>query len=185
MTQSEIRMAQEQIQYEVRISPRSRNLRLSVQHDCSVRVTKPAYISEIVVEQFVAKHTDWILKRIDYIQKHPAPLLAHFSARDYRLHKEKARALVHERVYFFAEKPTCTFGSIRIGNQKSRWGSCSRRGNLNFNYKIVFLPKELQDYIVVHELCHLKEMNHSERFWAHVASEIPNWKQLKKELKKY
>jgi hypothetical protein len=174
-----------QHKYEVRITKRSKRLRLSVEHTGKIVVTAPSYISESVISQFVAKHSDWIKKRIVYLEKHPAPLLVRYSTRDYALHKEKARVLVQERVHFFAEKFGYAFGSIRIGNQKSRWGSCSRRGNLNFNYKIVFLPKELQDYIVVHELCHLKEMNHSPRFWALVEQEIPNWKQLKKELKRY
>ena len=68
-------------------------------------------------------------------------------------------------------------------NQRSRWGSCSRSGNLNFNYRIASLRPELQDYIVVHELCHLKEFNHKEGFWALVALTVPDWQTLRAELR--
>jgi len=73
---------------------------------------------------------------------------------------------------------------ITIRNQKTRWGSCSRKGNLNFNYKIALLPQRLADYIIVHELCHLGEFNHSRKFWALVAQTMPDHVDLRKELKK-
>jgi predicted metal-dependent hydrolase len=101
------------------------------------------------------------------------------------VYKENARALVHARVQHFNTHYQVVVGRITIRNQKSRWGSCSARRNLNFNYKIVLLPKELQDYVIVHELCHLKEMNHSDRFWNLVAETIPTWETLRKQLKKY
>ena len=80
-----------------------------------------------------------------------------------------ARALVHERVKHFSmhyeAKHGIAHGKIAIRNQKSRWGSCSKKGNLNFNYKLVFLDPELRDYVIVHELCHIKEFNHGKGFW--------------------
>ena len=75
------------------------------------------------------------------------------------------------------------FFGIRIKKMKSRWGSCSSKKNLNFNIKIIALPDRLIDYIVVHELCHLREMNHSARFWSLVAKTIPDYKNRKIELK--
>lgn len=74
---------------------------------------------------------------------------------------------------------------VFIKNSRSRWGSCSERGNLNFNYRIVFLPPHLQHYLVVHELCHLGELNHSPKFWARVAETFPAYKSAKKELQKF
>ncbi|NBX49499.1 M48 family peptidase, partial [bacterium] len=76
-----------------------------------------------------------------------------------------------------------SYGKISVRNQQTRWGSCSKRGNLNFNYRILFLPPHLADYLIVHELCHLKEFNHSPRFWALVAQGCPNYHACKKELR--
>ena len=93
----------------------------------------------------------------------------------YRAHKERARALVHERLAYWSAHYECSYGRVAIRDQRTRWGSCSSKQNLNFNYRIVFLPPHLADYIIVHELCHLLELNHSERFWAHVARACPEY----------
>ncbi len=173
------------MEYTVRISKRSRSLRISVRPDGRVTVTKPSFIPDIMVRRFVARHTAWIESKQTQFKKRPVPLLGKLSKRDYAAHKEKARALVHERIAHWNSFYKFQIGTIRIGNQKSRWGSCSARKNLNFNYKIVFLPKELADYVIVHELCHLRELNHSKRFWDLVGEQIPEWEAARKELKKY
>lgn len=98
--------------------------------------------------------------------------------------RECARALVHARLTYFNQFYQCEYKKVFIKNQKTRWGSCSSAGNLNFSYRIIFLSPEAQDYLIVHELCHLKEFNHSERFWKLVAQQIPNYKTLHKNLKK-
>ncbi len=172
-------------EYQIRVSKRAKNMRLSVQSDGTIIVSKPKLVPNSFVTKFVERHTDWIEKRLEYIKNHPAPLLGKLTVKDYKAHKELARALGYERTQFYARKYGFAFGAIRIGNQKGRWGSCSKRGNLNFNYKIVFLPKELQDYIIIHEVCHLKEHNHSDRFWSLVAKECPDWKTLRKGLTRY
>lgn len=106
----------------------------------------------------------------------------------YLANKEVARKLVHERISHFLKyynaKHGITVGKIAIRNQKSRWGSCSKKGNLNFNYKLVFLTPAQQDYIIVHEICHIKEFNHGKGFWDLVAETIPEWKKLRGELKR-
>ncbi|MEI8130071.1 MAG: SprT family zinc-dependent metalloprotease [bacterium] len=171
--------------YTIRTTVRARNLRINVKHDGSVVVTKPRYIPNLAVHSFVEKHSPWIEARIKEFAAKPAPLLGKRSRRDYVAHKERARARVHELVLKWNMHYKLPINTISIGNQTSRWGSCSSKKNLNFNYKIIFLPTELQDYIVVHELCHLKELNHSERFWNLVTESIPNHKILRAELKKY
>ena len=172
-------------EYTVRSTMRARNLRISVKHDGSVVVTKPRFVPNLVVHSFVEKHAPWINERMTEFASKPAPLLGKRSRRDYVEYKERARARVHTLVLKWNKHYKLPINTISIGNQKSRWGSCSSKKNLNFNYKIIFLPNELQDYIVVHELCHLKELNHSERFWNLVAESIPNHKLLRAELKKY
>ncbi len=98
--------------------------------------------------------------------------------------KESARALVLTRLDSYNQHYRYKIGKVAIRNQRSRWGSCSSKGNLNFNYKIILLPVELQDYIIVHELCHLKQFNHSKDFWDLVAETIPQWQKLRAHLLK-
>ncbi len=106
------------------------------------------------------------------------------SRKDFEEKKELARALVQEKVVYFNTFYQFNIKAIRIRNTTSRWGSCSSKGNLNFNYGIVYLPPELVDYIVVHELCHLKEFNHSKNFWNLVGEVIPDYKVRRMRLKK-
>jgi len=103
----------------------------------------------------------------------------------YLEHKESARELVLARLVYFNQYYNFSWGRVAIRNQKSRWGSCSQKGNLNFNYRILFLPPALQDYIIVHELCHLKELHHRESFWKLVAEQVPDFAALKGELRQY
>lgn len=103
----------------------------------------------------------------------------------YTDHKEAARQLIHTRLAHFNTHYHLTYKRVALRNQRRSWGSCTSLGNLNFSYKILFLPPELADYIIVHELCHLKELNHSERFWSLVAETIPDYKEKKAALKKY
>ena len=94
--------------------------------------------------------------------------------REYIRRREDARTLVYARIAHYNSYYNFNIGRIFIKNHKSRWGSCSKKGNLNFNYKIIYLPPELADYIIVHELCHLTHFNHSAKFWALVAHTTPN-----------
>lgn len=105
------------------------------------------------------------------------------SRANYLKYKEAARSLARARCAYFNQFYNFTYGQIAIRNQTSRWGSCSKKGNLNFNYKIVMLSPELADYLVVHELCHLGEFNHSPNFWKLVEKTLPDYKELRKKLK--
>ncbi len=105
------------------------------------------------------------------------------SRKSYLANKEQARELVRERVEFFNQSYGFNYNKIFIKNTRSRWGSCSTKGNLNFNYRVVFLPTLLADYIIVHELCHLGEFNHSAKFWSLVARAVPNYRTLRAKLK--
>ncbi len=105
------------------------------------------------------------------------------SRRQYKATKERTRHLIQQKIDHFKLVYPFFHHSFSVRNQKTRWGSCSKRGHLSFHYRILFLPEHLQDYIVVHELCHLQEMNHSSRFWALVAQAIPDYKHRRRELK--
>ncbi len=97
--------------------------------------------------------------------------------------RKMAHDLVCSRLQYFNQFYNLKYHKVSIRNQKTRWGSCSSRGNLSFNVKILFLDKELQDYLIVHELCHLKEFNHSKDFWALVEKQIPNYKYLHNKIR--
>ena len=98
--------------------------------------------------------------------------------------REQARILVENRISFFNKIYNFEINRVFVKNQKTRWGSCSSNKNLNFNYKIIFLKPALADYLIVHELCHLKEFNHSEKFWNLVEKTIPDYKNINRELRR-
>jgi predicted metal-dependent hydrolase len=102
---------------------------------------------------------------------------------NYLKHREAARVFVHERLEYFNKHYGFRYGRVSIKDTTSRWGSCSRLGNLNFSYRLVLLPRELADYVIVHELCHLKQFDHSQKFWDLVAEQAPEYKRLRKELR--
>ena len=95
--------------------------------------------------------------------------------RSYELHKEAARTLMHARLEFFNHHYLQTYHRVTIRDQRRCWGSCSSKGNLNFSYKLLFLPPCLRDYVIVHELCHLRVLNHSTDFWMVVAEVLPDY----------
>ncbi len=105
-------------------------------------------------------------------------------SREYLENKEKALFLAKERLNYFNDFYHFKWNNVTIKNQKTRWGSCSRKGNINFNYRIATIPQKYSDYIIVHELCHLEEFNHSDKFWNLVSKTIPGWKEIRKNLRK-
>ena len=96
---------------------------------------------------------------------------------------DKALEYIPGRVAYFSKQVGVNYGGITIRNQKTRWGSCSSKGNLNFNCLLMLTPPEVIDYVVVHELCHRKEMNHSKAFWDEVAKILPDYKKQVQWLK--
>jgi predicted metal-dependent hydrolase len=155
-----------------------------IRRDGSVLVTAPKRISTRFIEKFIVGKAEWIEKKLEEFKKLPKKEIKDTKL-EYIEHKEAARKLAHERIEYFNSIYKFSYKKISIRNQSTRWGSCSRKGNLNFNYKIALLPKDLADYIIVHELCHLKEHNHSPRFWKLVERTIPDYLKLRKTLKHY
>ena len=174
-----------EILYKLRKSRRSRRLRLSVYQNGSVAVSAPVVIENGVIDRFLRDKTAWIFEKIAYFKQFKFEPVKILGRKGYQKYKMIALGLVRERVSELNKIYNYSVGRISIKNQKTRWGSCSRKGNLNFSWKIAILPRELADYVVVHELCHLKEFNHSKKFWSLVGETVPNYLELKKQLKKW
>lgn len=96
--------------------------------------------------------------------------------RTYVRYRELSRSIITQRLQYWSNQTNLRYNRVAIRNQKRRWGSCSSLKNLNFNYKLIFLPYELADYIIVHELCHLDELHHGESFWRKVVEIMPDYK---------
>ena len=147
------------------IRSRRKTVALQVLGLNDVVVRAPMRMSNREIEEFVQQNMDWIqknLKKVAENQKEEEEIVPMTEA-EVRELAEQATQLIPERVKYFAPLVGVTYGRITIRNQKSRWGSCSAKGNLNFNVGLLLAPPEVLDYVVVHELCHRKEMNHSHR----------------------
>ena len=170
--------------YEFRTSRRARRLRIAVYCDSRIVVTAPWGFGQNSAEGFLRAKIAWVLEKLEYFKTYQRTLLPKSSKSKYLKYKDRALSLAKERAQYINRFYGFSYNRINIKNQKTRWGSCSKRGNLNFNYKIVFLPIGLVDYLVAHELCHLREFNHSRRFWDLVSLAAPNYQQLSRELKR-
>jgi predicted metal-dependent hydrolase len=171
------------LSYTLKRSLRTRSMRLRVLPGGVVEVTAPWWTGGTLIEQFVARYADKIteaMARMVHVKTLPVS-----GRRAYLKHKEDARDFITERVRHWNQFYGHTYERISIKDTKRAWGSCSNKNNLNFSYLLLFLPPELADYIVVHELCHLKEHNHSPRFWALVAHAVPDYKARRSELRKF
>lgn len=185
VTQKEIILLGESFAYTHKVNTRSKRMRLVIHHDGRVIITTGKRVSDEAVQSFLKEKSSWIKDKVTYFKNNPKTSLTLKADEEVFLYKKKALEIVKERLLHFNLYYNYAYGKVTIKDTKGRWGSCSSKGNLNFNYKIALLPRELADYIVVHELCHLKEMNHGERFWALVEKQMPHHKQLRKELKEY
>lgn len=167
----------------VRKSHRARHLRLTVHRDGSVILALPFFVSYKKGQEFLESKMGWIREKLKEFASQPDNLLLRGSVKEYRASRRAARKLIVERLNYFQKVYTGRWKRVSIRNQKTRWGSCSRSGNLSFNYRLLLLPSHLCDYVIVHELCHLIELNHSPKFWALVARTFPDYKDLRHELR--
>ena len=168
----------------IRKHKRAKRISLSVRSKGQVTVTVPAWVSYKKGELFAKQNEKWIEEKVRETRKFNRDrLLDKGSKQEYARLKEKARALVMQKIYEFNHHYKFKFNRVSIRNQKARWGSCSQKRNLNFNYRIVHLSKKHADYLIVHELCHLRQMNHSKKFWDLVGQTIPDYQKVSKELR--
>lgn len=164
-----------------------RSIAIQINPDYTITVRAPKRVAKRVIEDIVKEKEAWILKSIEKMKRSRAE----YEAREVdRLTREdiealagRAREYIPGRVAYYAGIIGVDYGRVTIRNQKTRWGSCSSRGNLNFNCLLMLTPPEIIDYVVVHELCHRKEMNHSKAFWGEVEKVLPDYRSLVKWLK--
>ncbi len=169
--------------YTVRKSRRAKQVRITVKKDGNVVVTLPHSAGFSIAQQAVTTKAQWIYRKIRQYAIRKNTRSGSLTKKDYLKYKEEARKLVHHRLEYFNTEYGFHYKNVSIRDQKTRWGSCSSKKNLNFNYKILFLTQEQQDYIIIHELCHLQELNHSPRFWKLVSRLVPNYNILRKEIR--
>ena len=170
------------VSYFLKQSIRSRHLRLSVRRGGVLVATAPTNLSIEEVEKFISKKSRWVIDSVERQSKFDPEVK--LTRADFIKHREAARSLVVEKILKLNSIYGFKVGKIAIRDQKTRWGSCSSKGNLNFNYKIVLLPDKQAEYIVAHELSHLGELNHSPRFWALVEKTMPDYAQIRRDLEK-
>ncbi len=172
--------------YTIKHSKRAKNLRIIIRANATVSIVLPKRLSVKKAERFVVEQSEWIRSKLALFEKKEKFVLpTDFAQGGYHSCVRRARKLVKERITHLNKMYNFEFNKIAIKKQSTKWGSCSSKKNLNFNYKIVFLPSHLADYVVVHELCHLKEMNHSVDFWDLVGKSIPEYREYRRELKKF
>lgn len=165
-----------------------KSIGLQVKENGMVVLRIPAHMSDQELGKFIKREENWIWQKAGLMQERMeqredtgATAPEHLSREEIEQIKEK----IGNRVVHYCKIMDVTVGRITIRNQKTRWGSCSSKGNVNFNYQLYYLPDELLDYVVIHELAHRRHMNHSKEFWAEVERYCPDYKILRNRLKEY
>jgi predicted metal-dependent hydrolase len=169
--------------YTLKVSKRAKRMRLTVYCDGSCVVTTPRLLPQTTIENFLLEKAKWVVDKINNFRAKGFVPRKKSSRGEFTTYKAQALWLAKERIEHFNTLYGYSWNKITIKNQKTRWGSCSRKGNINFNYKIALLPPHMADYIIVHELCHLGEFNHSKNFWNLVAMALPNYLEIRNEFK--
>ena len=146
-----------------------------------VRAPYVAPLSDI--ERLLREKAEWIADTREKVLKAAVPVENPISIEELRELMDRALKYIPGRVRYYAQRIGVTYGRITIRNQRSRWGSCSAKGNLNFNCLLMLMPKEVIDSVVVHELCHRKVMNHSEDFYREVLKVYPDYRKWDQWLK--
>lgn len=170
------------------IRSRRKTIAIEIHPDLSIRVRAPLRMPQYRIMEFLEEKEHWIdlhLEKMRQRQESNADQMSRTSLSEEEIKQltELAKEVIPQRVAFFARQMDVTYGRITIRNQKTRWGSCSQAGNLNFNCRLMTMPPEVLDYVVVHELCHRKQMNHSRAFWEEVEKVLPDYRVTRQWLK--
>ena len=173
------------IRYQV-LRSRRKTLSIQIQPGGELLVRAPLRLPKREIEKVLEERKDWILRNLAKMQKLEQEREKREPLTEAQIAelKKQAKIVIPQRVAYYAPIIGVTYGRITIRHQKTRWGSCSAEGNLNFNCLLMLMPPEVLDSVVVHELCHRKYMNHSARFYAEVRKAYPEYDKWNRWLKK-
>lgn len=165
-----------------------KTMAIQIGSDCTVKARIPYGIPDHIIQEYISKHQGWIVRKYTETsarkrerQQADIPSYDELDSFTKKLIKEK----IVERVLYYSELIGVSVGRVTVRNQKTRWGSCSSKGNVNFNYRLYYMPEPLLNYVVVHELAHRRHMNHSLIFWEEVSKYCPDYKERRKQLREY
>ncbi len=167
------------------VKEKRKTISVGITPDGNVIVKAPIYTKEKYINDFLDEKESWIIKNVERNKRRQKKLkdIEILSKKEIEELYESARDIIPLRCGLYSKIIGVDYHNITIRSQKTRWGSCSSRGNLNFNIALMLVPKEILDYVIVHELCHRKEMNHSDAFWNEVCKILPDYKERRKWLK--
>lgn len=179
-----IRIYNKEVSYLLKKSNRAKRMRIAVYHDGKIIVTIPDKALKINIEKYIQSKSKWIESKINFYNRFRNNGKMN-SLKFNDLNKNKALFFITKRLNLLKSKYKLNHNLVTIKNQKTIWGSCSRRNNLSFNFKILLLKPNIREYIIAHEFCHLKIKNHSRKFWLLVGKILPNYKLIKEESRRY
>ena len=159
-----------------------KTLAVQIRADGTVIARAPLRMPKDRILCFLSEKASWIRMQQGRMQEREnmrQQARIHLDAAQEEELRERANSVLAQRTAYFARQVGVTYGRITVRDQKTRWGSCSQTGNLNFNFRLILAPPEVLDYVVVHELCHRRQMNHSAQFWQEVAQVLPDYRKRK------
>ncbi len=176
---------QENIAYTL-IRSKRKSISIEIKPDASVVVRAPLHLSERKIRQFVDEKSGWIKKHTEALKnaREQFSELTKLSEKELAQLTEQAKAVIPQRCAYYAKILGVEYGRITVRHQKTKWGSCSSKKNLNFNCLLMLAPPEVLDAVAVHELCHLRHMNHSKEFYGEVLKAYPDYYKWNNWLKK-
>lgn len=162
-----------------------KSISVEVTRDCEVIVRAPYRMLKRDIEKFLADRTEWISKHLSEMHERmeKSENLPAFGEDELDRMKKSMQSKARARVGYYSRVMGLEYGKITVRTMVSRWGSCTSEKNLCFNTLLDLFPEYILDYVVVHELCHTVEMNHSRAFWSLVASQIPDYAERRKWLR--
>jgi predicted metal-dependent hydrolase len=179
----EINIAGKSLHYIIKKNKRSRSISIRLRGN-EIVVSQPYFLPYRAGQFFMQRNTAWIEKQFRNQIKKGGITQLKGDRGEYLQNKTQARKLITQRLAYFNQFYNFKYGRISIRNNSSRWGSCNRHGDLNFHYKLALIDPKVADYVIVHELCHVKHLNHSKKFWEEIAKTIPDYKARRTSLNK-